>query len=231
MTAPIVLAGAIAMQILNEKGIFIGAHIDRIHGVYDDRFSPENVTEEEFVRIADKDFPVLNDQKGEIMKNEILDARKSGDSVGGVIECAVVGFPAGIGEPMFDGIENIISRAVFAIPAVKGIEFGNGFACTELFGSENNDNFIVENGKIRTQTNNHGGILGGISSGMPIIFRLAVKPTPSIAKPQKTVNLKTMEEETLEIKGRHDPCIVPRAVPVVEAVTAFALLNEIESES
>jgi chorismate synthase len=133
--------------------------------------------------------------------------------------------PAGIGEPMFEGVENAISQAIFAIPAIKGIEFGNGFDCADLRGSENNDSFIVEDDKIKTKTNNHGGILGGITSSMPIIFRVAVKPTPSIAKPQMTVNLETMAEEELIIEGRHDPCIVPRAVPCVEAVTALALIN------
>lgn len=230
MTAPLVIAGAIAMQILNEKGIFIGAHIDRIHGIFDDRFSDINVSKTDFFNVQSKSFPVINDEKGREMIDEILKAKAEKDSVGGVIECAVTGLNAGTGEPMFDGLENIISRAIFAIPAVKGIEFGNGFECADLFGSENNDEFTINNKKIETVTNNHGGILGGISSGMSIVFRVAVKPTPSIGRPQKTVNLETMTKETLEIGGRHDPCIVPRAVPVVEAVTAFALLDMIESE-
>jgi len=159
------------------------------------------------------------------MRELINSARESLDSVGGVVECAAVGFPAGIGSPMMDGLENIISRLVFAIPAVKGIEFGNGFGCTELFGSENNDAFAMKDGAVTTLTNNHGGILGGISSGMPIIFRAAFKPTPSIARPQKSVDFKTMTDEELIIKGRHDPCVVHRAVPCVESAMNIALLS------
>ena len=159
------------------------------------------------------------------MRELILSARNNLDSVGGIVECAAVGFPAGIGSPMMDGLENIISRLVFSIPAVKGIEFGNGFDCANLFGSENNDEFALQNGKVVTKTNNHGGILGGISSGMPIIFRVAFKPTPSISRPQKSVDFKTMTEEELIIKGRHDPCIVPRAVPCIESALNIALLS------
>ncbi len=225
MTAPICFAGAIAMQILEEKGIRIGAHIEKIAGVCDSRFDPVNVNADFLDNISTKDFPLIDDGVKEKILSKIEEARLDGDSVGGVIECAVTGVPAGIGEPMFEGIENVISQAVFAIPAIKGIEFGNGFDCADLKGSENNDNFIIKDGKIATKTNNHGGILGGITSSMPIIFRVAVKPTPSIAKPQMTVNLETMTEEELVIEGRHDPCIVPRAVPCVEAVAALALIN------
>lgn len=230
MTAPIVLAGAIASLVLREKGIEIGAHISKIRTVWDRKLDEVNVTGEQLTEIKKKDFPVIDDEKGHQMIEQILSAKRDGDSVGGIIECAVTGLKAGIGEPMFDGLENIISKAVFAVPAVKGIEFGSGFAGTELFGSENNDPFTVKNGEIKTTTNNHGGILGGISSGMPLIFRVAIKPTPSIAKPQQSVNLETKTTETLEIGGRHDPCIVPRAVPVIETITAFALLDEMESE-
>ena len=155
----------------------------------------------------------------------IAEAKESGDSVGGVIECAAVGVPAGLGDPIYDGVENVIARLVFGIPAVKGVEFGSGFAGADLFGSENNDDFTVKNGKIKTATNNHGGALGGITSGMPLIFRAAIKPTPSIAKAQTTVNLKTLQEESIKIGGRHDPCIVPRAVPCMEAAMAVALMN------
>lgn len=225
MTAPMCFAGAVAMQILEEKGIRIGAHIEKIAGVSDSRFDPVNVNSDILTSISEKDFPLIDDSVKEKILAKIEEARLDGDSVGGVIECAVTGMPAGIGEPMFEGVENAISQAIFAIPAIKGIEFGNGFDCADLRGSENNDSFIVEDGKIKTKTNNHGGILGGITSSMPIVFRVAVKPTPSIAKPQMTVNLETMAEEELIIEGRHDPCIVPRAVPCVEAVTALALIN------
>ena len=159
------------------------------------------------------------------MKEAIEQARMSLDSLGGVIECAVYGLPAGIGGPMFDGVENAISRAVFAIPAVKGIEFGRGFECAKLRGSENNDEFYVDHGAIKTKTNNHGGILGGITSGMPVIFRVAIKPTSSIARKQDSVSLSKMQNEVLQVKGRHDPCIVPRAVPCVEAAAAFAIYD------
>ena len=210
------------MQILKLKGIDIKAHIAAIGGIEDEKFDPVSITDE---NIAGKEFPVINDAAGEKMKAEIEKARLDADSVGGIIECAVTGVKAGFGEPMFDGIENRLAPAVFGILAVKGIEFGRGFSSALLRGSENNDEFIVSDGTVRTETNNHGGILGGITSGMPIVFRVAIKPTPSIGKPQRSVNLETMEEEELLIKGRHDPCIVPRAVPAVEAVTAVTMLD------
>lgn len=222
LTAPLCFAGAVCMQYLEEKGIKIGAHIERIAGVSDSRYDSVNV---DFGNVSEKEFPVLSDEMGEKMQEKIEQARLDGDSVGGVIECAVTGLPAGLGEPMFDGVENVVSHAVFAIPAVKGIEFGSGFAGSDLTGSENNDLFTVSDGKITTETNNHGGILGGITSSMPLVFRVAVKPTPSISKAQKSVNLVTNEEENLVITGRHDPCIVPRAVPCVEAAAAVAIMN------
>ena len=225
MTAPLCFAGAVAMQILEEKGIHIGAHIEKIAGVKDSRFDPVNVNADLLKDVSSKEFPLIDDSVKEKILSKIEAARLDGDSVGGVIECAVTGLPAGLGEPMFDGVENVISRAVFAIPAIKGIEFGNGFDCTDLRGSENNDDFTVTDGKVTSKTNNHGGILGGITSSMPVIFRVAVKPTPSISKPQMTVNLETMTQEELVIEGRHDPCIVPRAVPCIEAVAALALIN------
>lgn len=225
MTAPMCFAGAVAMQILEEKGIRIGAHIEKIAGIRDKRFDPVNVDAGQLKTVSSKEFPLINDCVKDEILAKIEEARLDCDSVGGVIECAVTGLPAGIGEPMFEGIENVISQAVFAVPAIKGIEFGNGFDCADLRGSQNNDDFIIKDGKIVTATNNHGGILGGITSSMPLIFRVAVKPTPSIAKPQMTVNLETMLPEELVIEGRHDPCIVPRAVPCIEAVTAIALIN------
>ena len=222
MTAPLCFAGAVCMQILEEKGIKIGAHISSIGKIKDEKFNPVAV---DFGNVQTKSFPVIDENKGEIMKKMIYDAKENGDSVGGTIECAIVGVSAGIGDPIFDGIENRISSAVFGIPAIKGIEFGSGFKGSELFGSENNDVFICENGDIRTATNNHGGILGGISSGMPIVFRVAVKPTPSIAKKQQSVNVESLEKEELVIGGRHDPCIVPRAVPCIEAAAAIVIAD------
>ncbi len=225
LTAPLCFAGAVCIQMLEEKGIRIGAHISSIGKADDERFDPVNVNAADFDALAKKVFPVISDKQGEYMRKEIYDAKGNGDSVGGTIECAIVGMPAGIGDPIFDGIENRISSAVFGIPAVKGIEFGAGFESARMLGSENNDDFISVDGKISTATNNHGGILGGISSGMPIIFRCAIKPTPSIAKEQKSVNTETGCEEKLVIGGRHDPCIVPRAVPCVEATAAIVIAD------
>ncbi len=222
LTAPLCFAGAVCMQYLEDKGIKIGAHIEKIAGINDKRYDSVNV---DFGNVANKEFPVIDDAQGEKMRTKIEEARLDCDSVGGVVECAVTGLPVGLGEPMFDGMENTISRAVFAVPAVKGIEFGSGFAGSDLRGSENNDSFGISNGKFTTLTNNHGGILGGISSSMPIIFRVAMKPTPSIGKAQKSVNLLTREEENLEIHGRHDPCVVPRAVPCIEAAAAIAIID------
>lgn len=225
MTAPLCFAGALCMQILKEKGIFIGAHIESVHGIKDKRFSETLLTPEELLEPAEKTFPVINDDCGNKMIEEIDTAREAGDSVGGCVECAILGMPSGIGGPLFEGIEGRISQNVFAIPAVKGIEFGAGFEVASMYGSENNDEFFDDNGTIKTKSNNHGGILGGISSGMPIIFRAAFKPTPSIAKEQNSINLVTHESEKLIIKGRHDPCILKRAVPVVEAAAAVTILD------
>lgn len=225
ITAPLCFAGAVCEQILKSRGVTTGAHIRSVKGVSDTPFDPINVTAEQLEFVKSRPFPTLSDNAETEMREVINSARMSLDSVGGIVECAAVGFPAGIGSPMLDGLENIISRLVFAIPAVKGIEFGCGFGCAELFGSENNDEFIIKDGKVATKSNNHGGILGGISSGMPIIFRVAFKPTPSISRSQKSVDFKAMTEEELIIKGRHDPCVVPRAVPCVEAALNIALLS------
>ena len=224
LTAPLCFAGAVCGQILEHRGITTGAHIERIKNICDERFDDVNVTAEQLNKVK-KGFPVISCVVEEKMREVINSARNSLDSVGGIVECAAVGFPAGIGSPMMDGLENIISQLVFSIPAVKGIEFGNGFSCADIFGSENNDEFCIANGKIVTKTNNHGGILGGISSGMPIIFRTAFKPTPSISRPQKSVDFKAITETELVIKGRHDPCVVIRAVPCVEAAMKIALLS------
>ncbi len=225
ITAPLVFAGAVCAQILAHRGITTGAHIVSIKDVKEPKFDPMNVNANQLETVKKRSFPTLSEEAEAAMREIINTARMNLDSVGGVIECAAVGFPAGIGSPMMDGLENIISRLVFAVPAVKGIEFGNGFDCTAMFGSENNDEFKLNGDKIETVTNNHGGILGGISSGMPIIFRAALKPTPSISRPQKSVDFKELTEKELVIKGRHDPCVVPRAVPCIEAAMNIALLS------
>ncbi len=225
LTAPIVFAGALLRQFLEQKGIKIAAHIESIADVKDERFNPLKIEDSLIAQLNNSRFPLINKEQEEKMRAAVENARSDGDSAGGIIECAVTGMPAGVGGPLFDGIEGEISKAVFAIPAVKGVEFGAGFESALTRGSENNDAFEFADNKVVTKTNNSGGILGGISSGMPIIFRTAVKPTPSIAKEQETVNLKTGENAILSVKGRHDPCIVPRAVPVVEAVAAIAVFD------
>lgn len=226
LTAPICFAGAVAGQILERRGIYTGAHILEIHGVRDRSVDPITVTKDDIVNMRKSEFPVIDDEKGKEMIADITKAASCGDSVGGIVECVSINVPAGIGSPIFDGIENSIASLVFGIPAVKGLEFGAGFNCAKMLGSENNDEFYVnETGHVVTRTNNHGGILGGISSGMPITLRVAFKPTPSISKAQHTVDIGSMTNETLKIKGRHDPCVVPRAVPVVEAAVNIALLS------
>lgn len=225
LTAPLVFAGAICAQILEQRGIYTGAHIKRIRNVCDESFDPVEINRETLEMVKSRHFPTITQSAENEMRDVINSAREDCDSVGGIIECAAVGVPAGVGSPMMDGLENIISQLVFAIPAVKGIEFGIGFGAADLFGSENNDEFRIKDGQVVTTTNNHGGILGGISSGMPVIFRVAFKPTPSIYKSQNSIDFKTMTEENLVIKGRHDPCVVPRAVPCVEAALNIALVS------
>ena len=223
LTAPLCIAGGICKQLLEREGIAVGAHIAAIGGVEDapfDPVEPGNVTEP-----GRKPFPVRDDEAGAAMRAVIEAARAELDSVGGVIECAVTGLPAGLGDPMLDGMENRIARLAFAIPAVKGVEFGAGFRVGQMRGSENNDPFVWQDGRVRTRTNHAGGILGGITSGMPLLFRVAVKPTPSIAREQESVSLSRRESVSLSVKGRHDPCIVPRAVPVVEAAAAIAVYD------
>ena len=227
LTAPLCIAGGICKQILERMGVTIGAHIASIAGVQDAAFDPVSVDAQALASAAGKPFPVLSDAAGAEMQAAIQSAREDNDSVGGVIECAAIGIPAGIGDPMFDGMENRIARIVFAIPAVKGIEFGLGFAAASLRGSENNDPYRMDGENVRTRTNNAGGILGGITSGMPVIFRAAIKPTPSIAREQESISLSRKENAILAVRGRHDPCIVPRAVPVMEAAMAIAILDAI----
>ena len=224
LTAPLCVAGGIAGQILARRGIFVGAHLAAV-GTEEDETFPLHPTDELFRAVAAKPFPTLSDAAGERMQRVILDAREAQDSVGGIIECAAIGLPAGVGEPMFDGVENRLAAALFGIPAVKGVEFGAGFGSARLRGSENNDALRVENGRVVTETNRAGGILGGITNGMPLTLRVGIKPTPSIGQKQKTVSLSRMENTELTVHGRHDPCIAHRAVPVVEAVTACVLLD------
>ena len=225
LTAPLCFAGTVCKQILERKGIHVGAHILSIKGVKDVPFDAVEIDAETLKAVAGKAFPVQNDAAGEEMQAVIAAAKEKGDSVGGIVECAITGLPVGVGEPMFDGLESVLAQAIFAIPAVKGVEFGAGFGVAELFGSENNDDFIYEDGMVKTKANNHGGSLGGISSGMPLVFRAAFKPTPSISMEQDTISISKRENDRLAVQGRHDPCIVPRAVPVVEAVAAVAILD------
>lgn len=222
ITAGLVAAGAIAIDALRKKGIYIGSHIARCGGISDRAFSD---FAEEINILNEKQFAVLDDAKGEEMKNAILSAKKDGDSVGGVIETAVIGMPAGVGEPWFDTVESLLAHGLFAIPAIKGVEFGRGFDFSNLRGSQANDPMSIENGKVVTKTNNNGGINGGITNSMPIIFRCAVKPTPTISKEQETVDFVNMKNTTLAAAGRHDPCIVHRARVVVDSVTALVLCD------
>lgn len=225
LTAPLCIAGGIAKQILSRRGIEVGAHLLSVGTIKDAAYSTVGLTKEELLSPAAKELPVLDEAAGAKMAAEIEAVKRELDSVGGVVECAAIGLPAGLGDPMFDGLENQLARALFGIPAVKGVEFGAGFAAASMKGSENNDPYTVNDGKVVTETNNHGGALGGITTGMPVLLRIAMKPTPSIAARQRTVNLETLEPAELEIKGRHDPCIALRAVPCAEAVTALVLLD------
>ncbi len=225
LTAPLCFAGAVCIQILERRGIDVGAHVFSIGGEKDVPFDAVGITKEDLQSVIKKEFPVQDDGAGEKMREVIASARAEADSVGGVVECATIGLPVGIGEPMFDGLESKLAQILFAIPAVKGVEFGEGFGVADLWGSENNDAFYLEQDKVKTRTNRHGGSLGGISSGMPLTVRVAFKPTPSIGKEQETVDISKGEETVLAVKGRHDPCIVPRAVPCVEAAVAIGLLD------
>lgn len=226
LTAPMCIIGGICLQYLRTQGIDIAAHVYSIGSVYDTPFDLAKVGAREFdILRTRKEMPVLCEQAGEKMRMLIETARAEGDSVGGIIECAAVGVPAGLGEHMFDGIENRISGIIFGIPGVKGIEFGEGFGSSRLRGSENNDPFLTDGDRIFTETNRSGGILGGMSTGMPLVFRGAMKPTPSIFKEQDSVDMVSMKPVKLQIKGRHDPCIVLRALPVFEAAAAIAVYD------
>ncbi len=222
ITAGLVAAGAIAIDLLSQKGIKIGTHISKCAGVEDASFTD---FENDINLLSDKMFAVLSDEKGGQMIKKIEEASKNGDSVGGVLETAVIGLPVGIGEPWFDSVESMLSHALFSIPAVKGVEFGAGFCCADMLGSQMNDAFVLTDNKISTKTNNNGGINGGITNGMPVIFRCAVKPTPSISKEQETVDFINNENTVLSVKGRHDPCIVHRARVVVDSITALVFCD------
>lgn len=224
ITAALVAAAGILIPALEEKGVFIGTHVKSLAGVADRDFADYS---SDIKAISDKNFPVLNPEIEAEMQKKILAAAEDGDSVGGVLETAVIGLPRGLGEPWFDTLEGTISHAIFSIPAVKGIEFGAGFAVAEMRGSEANDKMRMENGSVKTVSNTNGGIIGGISNGAPLLFRCAIKPTPSIFKTQETVDFIKGENATLSLVGRHDPCIVHRAAVVVRAVTALALADQL----
>ncbi len=230
LTAPLVFAGAIAKQILKQEGILIGAHILTMGEIHDKAFDSVTGSPELFETIQKQPFPTIDQKAGNDMQAYILEKKNELDSVGGVIECSVTGLPVGLGNPFFGSVESKLSSMMFSVPAVKGIEFGDGFRLAELTGSVANDEFCIENGAVKTRTNHNGGINGGISNGMPLLFKVAIKPTPSIAKVQKTVNLKAMEETEFSVRGRHDPCIAHRAVPVIEAGCAIALLDMLKTK-
>lgn len=225
ITAPLVFAGAICKQILESRGIFIGSHVKSIGEIEDKSFSEVELTKELLDNLKAKELPLLLSDKEDLMRETILKAKSDLDSVGGTIECTVLGMNPGVGNPFFDSVESTLAHLMFSVPAVKGIEFGKGFEMAKLRGSECNDEYYYDGDKVKTYTNNNGGITGGITNGMPILFKVGIKPTASIAKKQRTINIAEKKDAELEIHGRHDPCIVQRAVPVIEAVTAIGILD------
>ena len=225
ITAPLVFAGAICKQILESHGIFIGSHVKSIGEVEDKSFSEVELTKELLDNLKTKELPLLFSDKEALMRETVLKAKTDLDSVGGTIECTVLGMNPGIGNPFFDSVESTLAHLMFSVPAVKGIEFGKGFEMTKLRGSDCNDEYYYDGDKVKTYTNNNGGITGGITNGMQILFKVGIKPTASIAKKQRTINIDEKKDAELEIHGRHDPCIVQRAVPVIEAATAIGILD------
>ena len=224
LTAPLVFAGAVAKQLLAQRGITVGAHISQIGTVKDKSFADTQLTPTLFQTLSEKAFPTVDDQAGAAMQAEILQAREELDSIGGAIQCAVLGLPVGGGSPDLGcNVEGVLAQHLFAVPAVKGISFGAGFAFASMRGSAANDPFYMDGGQVKTRTNHSGGVNGGISNGMPVLFQVAIRPTPSIGQEQNTINFSTMEDAKLTIQGRHDPCIVHRAVPVIEAAAALAI--------
>ena len=228
VTAALVAAGAICLSALSAKGIEIGTHISRLGGISDSEFSTDEAElVSEIKALNGKRFAVLDEQKAETMQEVIKEAAADGDSIGGVLETAVTGLPAGVGEPLFDTLEGVLSHALFSIPGIKGVQFGGGFDLVDARGSEYNDAFRMESGRVVSKTNNNGGINGGISNGMPILFRCAVKPTPSIHIAQETVDFVKKEDAKIETGGRHDPAIIHRARAVVDSVAALALIDQL----
>ena len=225
LTAPLCGMGGICRQWLEARGVRIGSHLSQVGNVADTRFDAVNCRETDILSVLSADFPTLSAEAGEAMISELTLAKESGDSLGGVVECIALGVPAGLGDPLFNGMENRLSQLIFGLGGVRGIEFGTGFTASSMRGSVHNDPFIIDDGVIKTESNHCGGIQAGITNGMPVLYRVAFKPTASIAIPQKTVSLSKMTEETLVIGGRHDPCIAIRALPCVEAVMAIALFD------
>ncbi|WP_298884476.1 chorismate synthase [uncultured Phascolarctobacterium sp.] len=223
LTAPLVFAGAVAKQALAQHGIVVGSHILQINDIQEERFNPMGVSDAELAELHAKKFAVMDDTVGEKMQERILQAKSELNSVGGVVEAIALHLLAGIGAPYFDSVESMLSHALFSVPAVKGVEFGDGFGFACMTGAEANDALHYVDGKVLALTNHNGGVTGGITNGMPLVVRVAIKPTPSIAREQQTVSLKEQADTTLAIVGRHDPCIVQRAVPVIEAVVAWTL--------
>lgn len=225
ITAPLVFAGALCRQALEKKGVVVGSHIVKLHDIEEPAFTLEDIKADTLNKLATQQVPVLVSDNGEQIAQCIENARSELNSVGGIVETAVMGVPAGLGDPFFDSMESRLAQILFSVPAVKGVSFGCGEEFASMTGAQANDAYTVEDGQVRTVTNNNGGILGGITNGMPITFKTVIKPTPSISRPQQTVNLDTMEPETLEIVGRHDPCIIPRAIPVLEAAAMIAVYD------
>jgi chorismate synthase len=228
ITAPLVFAGAICKQYLEKMGIYIGSHISSIGNIKDEEFDLATITKNQLERLNSMELPLINSVLEGEMRDVILKAKNDGDSIGGTVQCAIIGLEAGIGNPFFDSIESTLAHLMFSIPAIKGIEFGKGFEMASGRGSEYKDEYYYDGDKIRTKANNNGGVLGGITNGMPVVFRVAVKPTSSILMEQHTVDINKKENTILKINGRHDPCIVQRALPVVEAATAIGLLDLIK---
>lgn len=225
LTAPLCVAGGIARQLLARRGVLVGAHLRAVGDVEDSPFDPCHLDDQELTAPGRRAFPVISEKAGQRMQELLEQVRAEGDSVGARVECAVTGLPAGLGSPMFDGVENRLAAALFGIPAVRGVSFGAGFGASRMRGSEHNDPFVMRDGRVACSKNDAGGVLGGITTGMPVIFEVAFKPTPSIGTPQRTVSMSGGREVDLEIRGRHDPCVGLRAVPVCESVAAFMMLD------